>query len=132
MSQPTVSTFLMFEGKAEEAMTYYVSLFPNSEVLSIKRYGKNQGGAEGSVLHASFTLNGHAMMCIDSPAKHAFTFTPAISIYVSFNDEAEVDRVFKSLSDGGSTLMPLAAYPFSKKFGWTADRFGVSWQLSLA
>ena len=132
MGNLKISTFLMFEGKAEEAMTFYVSLFPNSQVVNIKRYGKDQGGAEGSVFHASFMLNGHAMMCIDSPAKHAFTFTPATSIYVSFDDEAEVDRVYKSLSDGGSALMPLAPYPFSKKFGWVSDRYGVSWQLSLA
>ena len=132
MGDMTISTFLMFEGKADEAMTFYVSLFPNSRIVSIKRYGKNKGGAEGSVMVAEFTLNGHAMMCIDSPAKHAFTFTPATSIYVACADEAEIDRLYKNLSDRGSLLMPLAAYPFSKKFGWIADRFGVSWQLNLA
>ncbi len=67
----------------------------------------------------------------DSAAVHAFTFTPSMSLYVRCEDEAEIDRVFAALSAGGQILMPLEQYPFSKKFGWLADRFGVSWQLSL-
>ena len=58
-------------------------------------------------------------------------FTPAISLYVDCASEAEIDRLFAQLSEGGSILMPLASYPFSEKFCWLADRFGVSWQLSL-
>lgn len=132
MSEQTISTFLMFEGKAEEAMKFYVSLLPNSEIVSIKRYGKNEGGPEGSVMVARFKLNGHSMMCIDSPAKHQFTFTPATSLYVNCKTEAELDQLYKSLVEGGKELMPLAAYPFSKKFGWINDKYGVSWQLNLA
>ncbi|MNG41952.1 3-demethylubiquinone-9 3-methyltransferase [compost metagenome] len=64
--------------------------------------------------------------------KHAFTFTPSMSLYVTCETEAEIDRLFGSLSEGGSVMMPLAAYPFSEKFGWLSDRFGVSWQLTLA
>ncbi|OBZ18089.1 hypothetical protein A8L34_00415 [Bacillus sp. FJAT-27264] len=126
-----ISTFLMFEGQAEEAMNFYISLFENSEIISIKRYGPNEAGPEGSVVQASFSLNGQVYMCIDSHVKHAFTFTPAISLFVTCDSEEEIDRNFADLSEGGQILMPLGAYPFSQKFGWTADRFGVSWQLSL-
>ena len=126
-----ITTFLMFEGKAEEAMTFYMSLFPNSRVVSIKRYGAGEAGPEGSVMHAVFSLNGQEYMCIDSPAKHAFTFTPSISLFVTCSEEAEVDTLFAKLSEGGQVMMPLDKYPFSEKFAWTSDRFGVSWQLSL-
>lgn len=121
----------MFSGKAEEAMSFYVSLFDRSEVLSIQRYGPNEAGVEGSVLHATFSLNGQELMCIDSAVKHEFTFTPAISLYVTCQSEDEVDRLFHGLSDGGQVLMPLGAYPFSKRFAWVSDRYGVSWQLAL-
>jgi predicted 3-demethylubiquinone-9 3-methyltransferase (glyoxalase superfamily) len=127
----TVTTFLMFEGKAEEAMNFYVSLFKDGRVTDITRYGPNEAGAEGSVMRATFSLAGRDFMCIDSPAKHGFTFTPSISLFVQSDSEAEVDTLFARLSDGGSVMMPLAAYPFSKKFGWAADRFGVSWQIFL-
>lgn len=126
-----IATFLMFEGKAEEAMRFYVSLFKGSEVRKIERYGAGEPGPEGSVKKADFTLAGHAMSCIDSPAKHAFTFTPSISLFVDCEDEAELDRAFQQLSEGGGVLMPLGNYGFSKKFAWVNDRFGVSWQLNL-
>ncbi|MNP81219.1 3-demethylubiquinone-9 3-methyltransferase [compost metagenome] len=70
-------------------------------------------------------------MCIDSYVKHGFTFTPAVSLYVNCESEAEIDRVYAALSQGGQVLMPLGEYPFSSKFGWVADQFGVSWQLNL-
>jgi predicted 3-demethylubiquinone-9 3-methyltransferase (glyoxalase superfamily) len=126
-----VSTFLMFEGKAEEAMNFYVSLLHGAAITGIRRYGPGEPGAEGSVMHASFTLKGQNFMCIDSPAKHAFTFTPAVSIFVDCDSEAEVDALFGKLSEGGQILMPLDKYPFSRKFAWIADRFGVSWQINL-
>src|SRR5689334_914944 len=100
-------TFLMFTGQAEEAMKFYTSLFRNSEITQVDRYGANQAGAEGSVMHASFMLNGQEFMCIDSNVQHAFTFTPAISIYVRCEDEAEIDDAFSKLSEGGQILMPL-------------------------
>ncbi|REK69249.1 VOC family protein [Paenibacillus paeoniae] len=127
-----ICTFLMFEGQAEEAMTFYVSLFENSEVLSIARYGPEGPGEEGKVIHASFTLNGQTYMCIDSNLKHDFTFTPAISLYVNCSSEEEIDSLYAKLEEGGGALMPLGAYGFSRKFGWVADRFGVTWQLNLA
>ncbi len=127
-----VTTFLMFEGQAEEAMTLYVSLFPNSSITEIQRYGAEGPGAEGSVMRAVFSLSGREFFCIDSPAKHGFGFTPAISLFVDCDTEAEVDRLFAGLSEGGQVMMPLSAYPFSPKFAWCSDRFGVSWQLSLS
>lgn len=126
-----IITFLMFEGRAEEAMNFYMSLFNDSAITSITRYGANEMGAEGSVMHATFTLNGQTFMCIDSSVAHEFTFTPSMSLYVTCETEAEIDHLFASLSEGGAVLMPLDAYPFSQKFGWTADKFGVSWQLTL-
>ncbi|WP_313641252.1 VOC family protein [Paenibacillus sp.] len=126
-----IMTFLMFEGKAEEAMNFYTSLFDDSEIISIKRYGANEAGTEGSVMQASFTLHGQVFMCIDSHVQHGFTFTPAVSLYVNCESEAEIEKVFEELGQGGQVLMPLGSYPFSPKFGWVADRFGVSWQLNL-
>ena len=124
-------TFLMFNGRAEEAMNLYTSLFKRSEILSITRYGANEAGTGGTVQHASFTLNGQEFMCIDSSAQHAFTFTPSISIYVRCDTEEEIDTAFAKLSQDGQVFMPLDRYPFSAKFGWVSDRFGVSWQLNL-
>jgi predicted 3-demethylubiquinone-9 3-methyltransferase (glyoxalase superfamily) len=82
-------------------------------------------------MHARFTLNGREFRCIDSPVKHDFTFTPAISLFVDCATASEVDALFAKLSAGGRVLMPLDAYPFSRRFAWVNDRFGVSWQLSL-
>ncbi len=126
-----ITTFLMFEGNAEEAMTFYISLFDDAEVVSVSRYGAEGPGAEGSVQQATFTLAGQPFMCIDSPMKHGFTFTPAISLFVQCADEAELDRLYAALAERGAELMPLGDYGFSAKFGWVNDRFGVSWQLNL-
>jgi predicted 3-demethylubiquinone-9 3-methyltransferase (glyoxalase superfamily) len=126
-----VATLLMFEGRAEEAMNFYVSLFGNSKITDVERYGPNEPGPEGSVKYASFNINGYQLMCIDSPIKHAFTFTPSISIWVTCVDEAELNRAYDQLSAGGQIMMPLDNYGFSQKFGWVSDRFGVSWQLNL-
>jgi predicted 3-demethylubiquinone-9 3-methyltransferase (glyoxalase superfamily) len=131
MSQK-ITTFLMFEGKAEEAMTFYQSLFPHAEVLSLIKYGPEGPGAEGSVMHAIFTLAGQQFMCIDSSEKHGFGFTPSMSLYVNCANEAEIDRLYAALSKDGQELMALGNHGFSKKFGWVNDRFGVSWQLNLA
>ncbi len=125
------TTFLMFTGQAEEAMRFYISLFKRSEITNISRYGANETGAEGTVQLATFTLNGQEFMCIDSNVQHAFTFTPAISIYVRCESEEEINRVFAELSQGGQILMELGSYPFSARFGWVADKFGVTWQLNL-
>jgi predicted 3-demethylubiquinone-9 3-methyltransferase (glyoxalase superfamily) len=121
----------MFEGVAEKAMNLYVSLFSGSAIDRIERYGPGEQGPEGTVKIAEFTLGGHHLKCIDSPAKHAFTFTPSISLFVDCLDEAELDKAFQQLSEGGGVLMPPDNYGFSRKFAWVSDRFGVSWQLNL-
>jgi predicted 3-demethylubiquinone-9 3-methyltransferase (glyoxalase superfamily) len=126
-----VTTFLMFEGDAEDAMTFYTTLFDDAEVISIARHGSDGPGKEGSVQHATFSLAGQQFMCIDSAVRHDFTFTPAISLYVQCESEAEIARLYAALAQHGTELMPLGSYGFSAKFGWINDRFGVSWQLNL-
>ena len=130
-SKQKIHSFLMFEGNAEEAMTMYTSLFEESEIINIIRYGPNESGEEGSVLHATFLVKGQEFMASDSNVKHDFTFTPSISMFVTCDSEEEIDVAYAKLSQGGEILMPLAAYSFSAKFGWVNDKFGVSWQLSL-
>ncbi len=130
------ATFLMFVGeqcgKAEEAMKFYTSLFKNSGIKHIDYWKVNEpGGKDGLVKHAIFMLNGLEYMMSENTFEHKFTFTPSMSIYVSCDDENEVDSLFKKLSEGGSVMMPPDNYGFSKKFGWLADRYGVSWQLNL-
>ncbi len=122
----------MFEGKAEEAMNFYVSLFDGAQVLEILRYGPDEAGKEGSVMRASFSIGGQTILCIDSIVKHGFSFTPAFSLFVNCESEGEIVRLSSALSEGGSTFMPLDDYGFSRKFAWVSDRYGVSWQLNLA
>lgn len=120
-------------GKAEEAIHYYVSLFPNSKVNKIEKWKQGEpGGEAGLVKQASFVLAGQEYMASENRMDHKFSFTPAISIYVNCESEDELTQLFEKLSDGGEIMMPLDNYGFSKKFGWTADKFGVSWQLNLA
>lgn len=126
-----ITTFLMFDGRAEEAMNFYITLFPDSKIVGITRYGAEGPGAEGSVMHAIVNLAGQHLMFIDSAVKHPFTFTPAISLYVTCSSGTEIAILAEKLADGGEIMMPLDAYPFSRKFAWIADQFGVSWQLNL-
>jgi len=128
----SVTPFLMFEGAAEEAMRFYVSLFARSDIKQIERYKNGEMGREGSIKRADFTLVGQDVICIDSPARHAFTFTPSMSLFVECEDEAEFDAALAQLSNGGAVLMAPDNYGFSRKFGWVNDRFGVSWQINLA
>jgi predicted 3-demethylubiquinone-9 3-methyltransferase (glyoxalase superfamily) len=102
----SVTTFLMFEGVAEEAMNFYVSLFKGSKIRRVERWGAGEQGREGSVKRADFSLGGH--------------------------DLIELNEAYTQLSVGGKVLMPLDHYGFSTKFGWVNDRFGVSWQLNWA
>jgi len=126
-----IQPFLMFQGDAEAAMKFYVSLFGGAEIVEIARYGPGKSGPEGSVKLAQFSLCGQTVKCIDSPIKHAFSFTPAFSFFVDCESEAEIDRLFGELSDGGQVLMPIDNYGFSRRFAWVSDRFGVSWQVNL-
>lgn len=125
----TISTFLMFEGQAEEAVNLYTSLFDDAKVIEMRRFAEG-AGPEGKIERAIFEIAGQRFMAFDSPAPHNFTFTPSISIFVVCEDPGEVDRLHATLSEGGQELMPLGEYPFSPRFTWIQDRFGVSWQLS--
>ena len=131
MQDQSIRTFLMFEGKAEEAINFYISVFKLSQINNIDRYGVNEAGPEGSVKTAVFTIKGQEFMCIDSYVKHGFTFTPAMSLFVNCDSEEDINGLFENLSADGQVMMPLGAYPFSKKFAWVSDKYGVSWQLTL-
>lgn len=124
-----IHTQLMFDGQAREAMEFYVGLFPKSEVLNCRVY--EEGTLEGKVQLARFTLAGREYACIDSPVPQEFTFTPSMSLFVTFDDPEAQEKAFHALADGGEVLMPLDDYGFSTRFGWVQDRFGVSWQLNL-
>jgi predicted 3-demethylubiquinone-9 3-methyltransferase (glyoxalase superfamily) len=129
MKTPTV--LLMFEGRALEAMRFYVSVFPEAVITSLAKYGKEGPGKEGTVRRAVFRIGGQDFMALDSPVRRDFGFTPATSIFVSCETEAEIDLLYKRLLEGGGALMPLENYGFSRKFGWLNDKFGLSWQLNL-
>jgi predicted 3-demethylubiquinone-9 3-methyltransferase (glyoxalase superfamily) len=121
----------MFQDKAEEAMRFYVSLFPDAQVLELTRYGPNQPGTEGSVMKASFTIGKQTILCLDSAVKHDFTFTPAFSLFVDCESEEQIKHLYGELSAGGATFMPVQNYGFRRLFAWLSDRFGVSWQVNL-
>ncbi len=134
----SISTCLLFvgdqAGKAEEAITLYISVFADSEITSIERYGADDGDGEteGLIKAARFTLNGVEHVAMDSSLRHKFAFTPAMSFLVECESKAEFERAHQALSDGGLELMPPDDYGFSQKFVWLNDRYGVSWQLNLA
>jgi predicted 3-demethylubiquinone-9 3-methyltransferase (glyoxalase superfamily) len=128
-----VAPFLMFQGGvAERAITFYTSLFDDARVLDIARYGADGPGPEGTVQVARFSLAGQEFLCSDSFVVHDFSFTPSFSVWIEAESEAELERLYAALADGGAELMPLGEYGFSRRFGWVNDRFGVSWQLNLA
>jgi predicted 3-demethylubiquinone-9 3-methyltransferase (glyoxalase superfamily) len=126
----TLSPFLMFEGQAGEALELYAQAFEDVEATDVRRYGEDGAGAAGTVEHAVLRVGDREVRIVDSPAAHDFGFTPAVSLFVDLDSAEEVDAAFEKLSAGGKVLMPLDAYPFSPRFAWVADRFGVSWQLS--
>jgi predicted 3-demethylubiquinone-9 3-methyltransferase (glyoxalase superfamily) len=121
----------MFAGNASAALELYAATFSQFQVERMELYGPGEPGAERKVKSADARLDGHALVVIDSPVQHAFTFTPAISLFVDFDTAEELDTAFVKLSAGGKVLMPRNNYGFSKRFGWCSDRFGVSWQLNL-
>ncbi len=131
MADQRITTQLMFEGNAEAAMNLYVGLFPDAEILSVLRFGPGEPGPEGTIKHAAFTLAGQRIQCIDSLAPHAFGFTPAMSLFVQCATNEELEHLYNALVEGGQALMPLGEYPFSTRYGWVNDRFGVSWQLNF-
>jgi predicted 3-demethylubiquinone-9 3-methyltransferase (glyoxalase superfamily) len=93
VQEPRVWPFLLFQGKAEEAINFYVSWFPGARVQKLVRYEANRGGPEGSMMQASFSIGGQAVMCTDSVVKHDFAFTPSFSFFVEGESEEEIDRL---------------------------------------
>lgn len=124
---------LWFDSQAEEAVALYTSLFEQSSVGDVVCYGKAgfeiHGQPEGKVMTVAFELAGQDFMALNGGPY--FKFTPAISFLIACETKEEVDRLWKELSAGGQTLMELGEYPFSSHYGWTADRFGLSWQVML-
>ncbi|HET7616328.1 MAG TPA: VOC family protein, partial [Bacillales bacterium] len=125
---------LWFENQAEEAVTLYTSIFKNSRVVDTSRY--SEAGAEvsgresGSIMNVTFELAGQKVMALNG-GPH-FKFTPALSFFVDCETEEEIDALWEKLSAGGMALMELGEYPFSQKFGWLMDAYGLTWQLSLS
>lgn len=134
-----ITPCLWFDNNCEEAINFYTSLFPNSKIDSIKRYPEGMGGPMegmgGKILTAVFTLDDLTFQALDGGP--TFKMNPSVSFFVNFdpsqnsNAATDLDTMWTKLSEGGKALMPLQEYPFSKRYGWIEDRFGVSWQLIL-
>jgi predicted 3-demethylubiquinone-9 3-methyltransferase (glyoxalase superfamily) len=113
----SITPFLWFNGNAEEAMNFYVSIFKNSRVGNITRYGDAGPGPKGSVMSVTFQLDGHDFFALNGGPQ--FTFTPAISFFVNCETQQEVDHLWEKLSAGGTT----------QRCGWLQDKYGLSWQI---
>ncbi len=118
------------EGKAQAALDLYASVFSGFKVVSVEKYGTNDG-TPGLVKIAEVDFSGQQLVVIDSPIRHEFDFTPSVSLFVNFDGAVDLDRAFEELVVGGEVKMPLDDYGFSQRFGWLTDRFGMSWQLNL-
>jgi predicted 3-demethylubiquinone-9 3-methyltransferase (glyoxalase superfamily) len=112
-----ITPFLWFDGRAEEAMNFYTSIFKNSKTGAISRYGEAGPGAKGSVMSATFELDGQNFIALNGGPQ--FKFTPAISFFVNCETQEEVDELWEKLSAGGRT----------DRCGWLQDKFGLSWQI---
>ena len=121
--------FLWFDNQAEEAARFYVSAFEGSKTGAIRRYGDAGPGPKGTVMTVSFELQGCSFMALNGGP--LFSMTPSVSFFVSCRTEKDIDTLWGRLSEGGKIYMELGKYPFSPKFGWVGDRYGVTWQLSL-
>jgi predicted 3-demethylubiquinone-9 3-methyltransferase (glyoxalase superfamily) len=128
-----ITPSLWFDDQAEEAVQFYTALIKGSAIGQVKRYdraaAKTVGRPEGSAMIVPFQLAGQDFVALNGGP--LFKFTPAISFFVTMESEAEVDALWEGLANGGSVLMPLQPYPWSKKYGWLNDRYGLSWQVSL-
>ncbi len=123
MENQYITPFLWFNDKAEEAAHFYISVFDNSKIKSINRM------PDGKVLTLSFELEGQAFGALNGGPM--FTFNPSISFFVICETAEEVDATWHKLTEGGQVIMALDTYPWSGKYGWSSDRFGVSWQVML-
>ena len=112
-----ITTFLTFDGQAEEAVKLYTSVFKNSRITSTRRYGDAGPGPKGSVMTMAFELDGQPFMALNGGP--TFKFAEGISLFVNCETQEEVDRLWEKLSDGGKP----------GRCGWLTDRFGVSWQI---
>jgi predicted 3-demethylubiquinone-9 3-methyltransferase (glyoxalase superfamily) len=112
-----ITPFLWFDGKAEEAMNFYISIFKNSKVVSVSRYGEAGPGPKGSVMGATFELDGQRFFALNGGPE--FNFTPAISFFVNCETQREVDELWEKLSAGGE----------KQRCGWLKDKYGLSWQI---
>ena len=112
-----ITPFLWFDGQAEEAMNFYTSIFRNSKIVSVTHYGEAGPGAKGTVMSATFEIQGQEFIVLNG-GPH-FKFSPAISFFVNCETQEEVDELWEKLSEGGKT----------NRCGWLDDKFGVSWQI---
>ena len=112
-----ITPFLWFDGNAEEAMNFYVSIFKNSKVVSVARYGEAGPGPKGTVMSATFQLEGQDFYALNGGPQ--FKFTPAISLFVNCETQQEVDELWEKLSEGGR----------KDRCGWLQDKYGLSWQV---
>jgi predicted 3-demethylubiquinone-9 3-methyltransferase (glyoxalase superfamily) len=112
-----ISPFLWFDSQAEDAMNFYTSVFRNSKVLSVMRYGDVGPGPAGTVMSATFVLDGLEFIALNGGPQ--FSFTPAISFFVTCRTQEEVDEVWEKLSAGGEP----------QQCGWLKDKYGISWQI---
>ena len=112
-----ITPFLWFDGNAEEAMNLYVSVFKNSKVVSVTRYGEAGPGPKGTVMSATFQLEGQQFYALNGGPQ--YKFTPAISLFVSCETQQEVDDLWNKLSAGGH----------KDRCGWLQDKYGLSWQI---
>lgn len=122
-----IAPHLWFDKEAQEAAGFYVSLFPGSKITNITRLNDTPSGDPDVV---SFELAGQPFMAIS--AGPLFKFNPSVSFLTRFKTEDAVDQAYEKLSDAGTVMMPLASYPFSKRYAWVQDRYGISWQLMFA
>ena len=112
-----ITPFLWFDGNAEEAMNLYVSVFKNSKVVSVTRYGEAGPGPKGTVMSATFQLEGQQFYALNGGPQ--YKFTPAISLFVNCETQEEVDELWGKLSAGGH----------KDRCGWLQDKYGLSWQI---
>lgn len=129
-----IAPCLWLDGTADALAAHYTQLFPRSRIVRTSHYGKegfeHHGQPEGSTLVVDMELDGYRICALN--AGPIFKINPSISLFAERTSEAEVDALWNGLVDGGQILMPLGAYPWSAKYGWLNDRFGVSWQIVLA
>jgi predicted 3-demethylubiquinone-9 3-methyltransferase (glyoxalase superfamily) len=131
VAKQKITYCLWLNKEAEEAVKFYASVFPNAKRTSIVNNPVDTpSGKNGTVLTASFELEGQEFMILNGGPE--FTLNPSISFMVHCDTADEVEALWNKLSDGGKALMPLDKYPFSDKYGWIEDKYGLSWQLILS